>query len=232
MATYSYIFARGGSKGIPGKNLKLINNKPLLAHSINMALNIKEITRCFVSTDSDEISSTAIKYGAEVIKRPGYLSEDNSSEWLAWKHAVNWTNKKYGHFDKFISIPTTAPLRIKSDVENCLKTLDSDTDIVITITNSHRNPFFNMVKSKNGYLRKVIDNDQNFVRRQDAPQIYDMTTIAFVTRPEFIINNESLWDGRIKGVKIPKERSIDIDDNYDLDMARYLYSKYRQNYDY
>ena len=89
-----------------------------------------------------------------------------------------------------------------------------------------------MVKSKNGYLRKVIDNDQNFVRRQDAPQIYDMTTIAYVTRPEFIINNESLWDGRIKGVKIPKERSIDIDDNYDLDMARYLYYKYRQNYDY
>ena len=89
-----------------------------------------------------------------------------------------------------------------------------------------------MVKLKDGYLERVIDNNNKFFRRQDAPEVYDMTTIAYVTRPEFILNNESLWEGRIKGVKIPKERSIDIDNKYDLDIARYLYSKNLKYYDH
>lgn len=229
MANFSYIFARGGSKGIPKKNLTQINKKPLLAYSINISQNSKNIDKCFVSTDCEEIKTQALIYGAEVINRPKYLAEDDSSEWDAWQHAIRWTNEKYGEFEKFISLPSTAPLRAKHDVEKCIKVLDKETDVVITITEAHRNPFFNMVIEEEGYLKRVCEPKDTIVRRQDAPLVFDMTTVAYVLRPNFILNNKSIWSGRIKGVRIPKIRSIDIDDKYDLEIAKYLYSKNPKN---
>ena len=225
MANFSYIFARGGSKGIPKKNLTQINNKSLLAYSIEISKSSKNIDKCFVSTDCEEIKSEALRFGAEVINRPSHLAQDNSPEWDAWEHAIKWTNEKYGEFEKFISLPATAPLRKKDDVEKCIKLLNEKTDVVITISEAYRNPFFNMVKQEEGYLKRVCETINPIVRRQDAPLVFDMTTVAYVLRPNFILNNKSIWSGRIKGVKIPKIRSIDIDDNYDLEIAKYLHSR-------
>ena len=225
MANFSFIFARGGSKGIPKKNLKQINKKSLLFYSIDISRTSEKIDRCFVSTDCEEIKSQALNYGAEVINRPKELAQDDSPEWNAWQHAIKWVNKKYGEFEKFISLPVTAPLRTKDDVDKCIEILDKETDVVITITEAHRNPFFNMVKNEDGYLKRVCEPFSTIVRRQDAPLVFDMTTVAYVLRPDFIINNQSIWSGKIKGVKIPKIRSIDIDDNFDLEIARYLHSK-------
>lgn len=225
MANFSFIFARGGSKGIPKKNLTQINKKSLLFYSIDISRSSESIDRCFVSTDCEEIKSQALNYGAEVINRPKELAQDDSPEWNAWQHAIKWVNEKYGEFEKFISLPVTAPLRTKDDVDKCIKILDKETDVVITITEAHRNPFFNMVKNEDGYLKRVCEPLSTIVRRQDAPLVFDMTTVAYVLRPDFIIKNQSIWSGRIKGVKIPKIRSIDIDDNYDLEIARYLHSR-------
>ena len=94
MKIFAFIFARGGSKGLPGKNLLNLDGKPLLAHSIMTAKNIDEISRIFVSTDSSEIAEVAIKYGAEVINRPSDLAQDNSPEWMAWAHSVSWLEKR------------------------------------------------------------------------------------------------------------------------------------------
>jgi CMP-N-acetylneuraminic acid synthetase len=223
MKTYAFVFARGGSKGLPGKNILKINGIPLLAYSINIAQSINEIQKCFVSTDSDEIAEIAKNYGATVIHRPAKLCHDNSPEWLSWQHSINWVRNNISDFDKFISLPTTAPLRLPEDVKKCLSRLDSKTDIVLTMSESHRSPWFNMVsKNVDENLQLIIEDKNNPTRRQDAPVSYDLTTVAYVARPDFIMNNKSIWDGKSKGVIIPAERAIDVDTELDFRVAKLL----------
>ena len=111
--TFCFIFARGGSKGIPKKNILPIAGLPLLVHSINLAKRLKEVDRIFVSTDCEEISEIAYDQNVEVIKRPLDLAQDDSSEWLAWQHAIKYVESFEEQFDRFLSLPATSPLRIK-----------------------------------------------------------------------------------------------------------------------
>ena len=128
------------------KNIRNLFGKPLIAYSLIMAKDILEIDEVFVSTDSNEIAEVAILYGANIIKRPANLAEDNSPEWLAWMHAVKWALEKYGPFAKFLSLPATAPLRSKEDVKKCLEKFKLKNDVILTMTEAIRNPWFNMVK--------------------------------------------------------------------------------------
>ena len=223
MKTYAFIFARGGSKGVPRKNIRELNNKPLIEYSIEVAKEIDEISSIFVSTDDVEIANIAKKLGVEVIPRPKGLAQDNSPEWLAWKHAVQWVYKSKGQFDKFVSLPTTSPLRNDKDVKGAINLLKDETDIVITITDTTRSPFFNMVKVDNdNYAKLLVESDNIFTRRQDAPKAFDMTTVAYVSSPEFILRNNNLFDGRVKAYKVPNERAIDTDTELDLSIAEFL----------
>ena len=222
MKIFAFIFARGGSKGIPGKNIRNLGGKPLLAHSILMAQSIDKISRVFVSTDDQEIADIGVEYGAEIIERPFELAQDDSSEWLAWLHAIEWLEKRREFFDCFVSLPTTSPLRNKADVINCINMLCEDTDIVVTTTNTSRSPYFNMVKKEDGYFKLAMRTDDNYIRRQDVPIIFDMTTVAYVTRPTFIKKNSKIFDGRVKSVLVPKERAIDIDDEIDFKISEIL----------
>jgi N,N'-diacetyl-8-epilegionaminate cytidylyltransferase len=222
MKTFAFIFARGGSKGLPGKNLLNLGGKPLLAHSIMIAKDIDKISRIFVSTDSQEIAEVGIEYGAEVINRPSELAQDDSPEWSSWLHAINWLEDRGEFFDCFVSLPATAPMRNKSDVIKCIDLLDKQTDIVVTISESSRSPYFNMVKKDRHYIKLLVDSEKSYSRRQDAPQIYDMTTVAYVARPNFIKNNNNIFDGRVKASIVPKKRAVDIDDEIDFKMAELL----------
>ena len=222
MKTFAFIFARGGSKGVPGKNIRNLGGKPLLAHSIIIAQNIDEISRIFVSTDDLDIAEVGIKYGAEIIERPVELAQDDSSEWLAWRHAIEWLENREEYFDCFVSLPTTSPLRNKTDVVNCINLLDEQTDIVVTISEASRNPYFNLVHKEEDYIKLVIEGKKSYSRRQDAPLAYDMTTVAYVAHSDFIKNNNKIFDGRVKAALIPKERSVDIDDEIDFKMAELL----------
>jgi CMP-N-acetylneuraminic acid synthetase len=221
--TFAFVFARGGSKGVPGKNIRKLVDKPLLGHALSIASQAREIERSFVSTDSVEIASVAESYGATVIKRPIQLAQDNSAEWLAWRHAIEWVRRRFGDFDRFISLPATAPMRLVKDVTSCLEALDEQTDAVVTMTPSQRSPWFNMVKADNsGRLSILVEGDSKFIRRQDAPQAYDLTTLAYVLRPNFIMNHDNFWQGRVRGVLVPQERAMDIDTEYDLKIAEFL----------
>tara|TARA_B100000700_G_scaffold324294_1_gene430066 strand:+ start:1688 stop:2368 length:681 start_codon:yes stop_codon:yes gene_type:complete len=222
LKTFGFIFARGGSKGIPMKNLVEISGLPLLAHAINLSKSMKEVEKTFVSTDSEEIADAAKRYGAFVIERPSELATDNAAEWLAWQHAINYVRKTDGDFQRFLSLPTTSPMRSKGDVQKCLKALVKDIDLVLTITPAQRNPWFNIVTSDKESMVKLVLEDSLIKRRQDAPSCYDMTTVAYVARPDFILNNTNMWQGRVKGVEIPVERAIDIDTPFDLSIARFL----------
>ncbi len=174
--------ARGGSKRIPHKNLLPINNLPLLLYSINHALNSKLVNRVIVSTDDDKIAEVAKKYGAQVpLMRPAELAQDDSPEWLAWRHLVQTISVNDNPVDVMVSIPTTSPLRAKEDVTRSLDLLmSSDADVVVGIQETDRNPFFNMVVMDDTQTIKVANaSPQGVFRRQDAPKIYDMTTVVY-----------------------------------------------------
>lgn len=226
MTCVAFIFARGGSKGVPRKNIKMLNGKPLIAHSIEVALKTPGIDRVIVSTDDEEIAAVAKKFGAEVpFLRPTNLASDTSPEWLSWQHAVDFVEKN-GGIDIFISLPATSPLRSVEDVQACLKALDQNTDVVVTAQEASNNPYFNMLKRDENGFSDLVNRPEKFItRRQDAPKVYDMTTVAYVTRPEFIKNNTNIFDGRMKSVIIPSERAVDIDNPVDFMLAEVLMSQ-------
>ena len=224
--TVGIIFARGGSKGIPRKNIKLLNGKPLIAYSIEVAKAISFIDRVIVSTDDDEIASVAKKYGAEVpFIRPTELATDSAPELLSWKHAIQTLEKQMDRsIDILVSLPTTSPLRIVEDIEKSIqKLMVTDVDIVITVTSAHRNPYFNMVKLDGEDNAKIIiSSEVPVAQRQTAPQVYDITTVAYAARVPYILKTSSLFEGKVKAVIVPPERALDIDTPLDFEMAEFL----------
>ncbi len=223
MKTFAFIFARGGSKGLPGKNTKILLGKPLITHSIELAKSMPDIDRIFVSTDSDQIASVAEEYGAEVpFKRPAELASDTASEWTAWQHAIEYVLTHYGSFDRFVSLPTTAPCREVKDVRGALEKLQKGVDMVVTASKSGHHPCFNMLKlDSQGFGSKFIESKQTS-RRQDVSQAFNMTTVAYVSRPDFILKNQSIWDGTLKIQEVETLNAIDIDDASDFKLAELI----------
>jgi N-acylneuraminate cytidylyltransferase len=231
MKAVAFIFARGGSKGLPGKNIRPLDGKPLIAWSIEHALAIKRIERVIVSTDSEEIAEVARDYGAEVpFIRPAEFARDDSPEWLAWRHALNFLRETKGSLPEvMVSVPSTAPLRLPIDIENCLNEYEKgNADMVITVTEAHRSPYFNMVKANaDGTVSLVIPPQSAIARRQDAPLVYDMATVCYVANPEFVMTHSATFEGRVRAVHVPTERSLDIDTLLDFQIAEGLF-KFRR----
>jgi N-acylneuraminate cytidylyltransferase len=224
------IFARGGSKGVPRKNLRLLAGRPLIAHSIDVARACPGIDRVIVSTDDAEIAEVARAHGADVpFVRPAELARDDSPEWLAWQHALRALAAAGEAASLLVTVPTTAPLRAVEDVEACLRAVrDSEADCAITVTPAQRSPYFNMVRlDAAGYAELVIRPEQEISRRQDAPAVFDMTTVAYAARPEFVLRARSLFEGRVRAVVVPRERAVDIDDELDLAFAEFLIQRRR-----
>lgn len=221
--TFAFIFARGGSKGLPGKNIKELGGIPLLAHGIRLAQAIERVEQVFVSTDDAQIAAIATQFGAYVINRPAALATDTASEWMAWQHAIEHVRALGLDFDVFLSLPATSPLRNAQDVGNCLDALQADTDVVISVTPSARSPYFNMVSTDAAGFAHLVLGAEEFNRRQDVTPVFDITTVAYVARPTFILTHKRLFDGRVRSVVIPKERAVDIDDDYDFKLAQILF---------
>jgi N,N'-diacetyl-8-epilegionaminate cytidylyltransferase len=219
------IFARGGSKGIPRKNLQKINGISLLEHAIRHGRANKDIEQVYVSSDDDEILKVAETCGSKTIHRPYELATDEAPEWDSWKHAVSEIEKCEGEFDALVSLPTTSPLRVDADISSAIKLYHEETcDAVISITESSRNPYFNMVKLDDaGFVEILMSSNKFIYQRQNAPKVYDITTVCYVSGPEYIRKSMSIFEGKTRYVIIPKERALDIDDVYDLELARLNY---------
>lgn len=227
MKNYAFIFARGGSKGLPRKNILSLAGKPLLQYSIDTAFSSSCIHHIFVSTDDLAIANIARERGATVIDRPSELATDDSPEWLSWRHAIDWVTKRYGNFDGFVSLPATSPLRSVTDVESAINKLyQSDADICISVTPANRSPYFNMVKgTTSGLIELVNKAPVDIVRRQDSPKVFDITTVVYATTPEFVLENDGIFSGKVTSIEVPKERSVDIDDIYDFKLAEAILNK-------
>ena len=224
MRTFAFVFARGGSKGVPRKNIRMLGKVPLLGHSITLAKELPAVEKVFVSTDSPDIMKVAEEFGASVIHRPEEISQDSSPEWAAWQHAINWVQERYGEFDVFLSLPATSPLRDLSDIKRSLNAFTANTDVVVTITEARRSPWFNMVKlESDGSCSLLAAGKKRITRRQDVPKAYDLATVAYVSSPEFILSSSGIWDGRVTGVEVPQDRAIDIDTETDFQIAEYFW---------
>jgi len=217
----AFIFARGGSKGVPGKNLRPLAGKPLIAHAITQAKAAAGIDRVVVSTDDEEIARVARQWGAEVpFMRPAELATDEAPEWLAWRHALQETED----VGTFVCVPATAPLRQPGDIEACLGRLGiGDVDVVFVVTAAAHNPYFNMVTlDGDGLAHLAMQAQDQHHQRQSAPAMFDITTVCYATHPQFIARAEGLFDGRVGVVEVPPERALDIDTEFDFRVAEAL----------
>jgi N-acylneuraminate cytidylyltransferase len=223
----AFIFARGGSKGFPGKNIALLAGKPLIAHAILAARAAHTVGRVVVSTDDEKIAAVAREWGAEVpFLRPAELAGDKSPEWLAWRHAIDAVDTAPGPtVDVFVSVPTTAPLREAADIDACVARFrEGDVDVVMTVTPAARNPYFNMVTvDAKRHAHIVIPPDKTVHNRQAAPAVFDITTVCYVASPAFLRRADNLFAGRVGVIEVPAERAVDIDTSLDLKVAEALW---------
>jgi len=222
------ICARKGSKRLPNKNLLKINNKSLLRLSVEQAVSFPNIDEVVVSTDCPNIADEGKKYGAQVpFLRPKSLSNDKAPEWKVWQHALNFYNNKNYFPKSLVILPTTAPLRKPEHITSALDLYNkTECDGVITVTESHRNPTFNIVQlDDKGYAKPAIEEKKKTYRTQDAKKFFDITTVCYVMKPYYILTNNHLFDGNIKLNHIPKEFSIDIDTSFDFEWAKFLMEK-------
>lgn len=229
MKTYGFIFARGGSKGVPHKNIRDFCGKPLIAYAIEAGLQCGCVDRLFVSTDSEKIAEIAVRYGAEVpFLRPEELASDHAPERLAWQHAIRFLQERGDNFHTFLSLPATTPLRTPTDIVQCIEAFrQGDCDTVITCTEAPCSPYFNMVtRDEQGYAKLVNTMGKATpYRRQDAPAVYEVTAVAYVSSPAHILATTSLWEGRVKAVQIDRINAIDIDDTMDWEIAQLFMSQ-------
>ncbi len=216
--------ARDGSKGLPGKNIKKLAGKPLIAYTIEHAQQSRYIDRVIVSTDSGEIAGISRQYGAEVpFIRPKELAMDGSSVLDVLQHTIDWAEDadKYS-FDILVLLHVTAPLRNVSDIDKCIKLLvDKNADNVFSVAEASRNPYFNMVEI-HGDGKIGLVKEGSFVTRQSAPKVFDINGSVYVWWKDVFKKRRSIFLENTQIYIMPKERSVDIDDAIDFKIAEML----------
>jgi len=224
LAIVALIFARGGSKRVPRKNIRPLAGKPLIAYTIETARASRYVQRVVVSTEDAEIGDVARQFGAEVLMRPAELAGDNVTAWASWQHAITELSKDRP-IDVTVVLPPPAPLRAPEDVDACIEALlNSDADIAITVTPADHNPYFNMVhRDDTGIVRLIMPTDR--ATRQTVPPVYNITTVAYAARPQFVMNAQSLFEGKVTSVIVPPERALDIDTELDFEFAEFLLAR-------
>ena len=221
------ICCRGGSKGVPGKNIKLLPVKPLIAFTIEAAKKSKLIDDIIVSTDDNEIANVAKAYGAKVpFMRPAELATDTASKWPVFIHAVETYEKLTGKTVEYlVDLDVTVPLKTAEDIDGAIELALSDinADVVITGYEPERNPYFNMMEvGDDGYAAIVKKSIVPIVRRQDAPIVYSLSPAAYVIKKEALYAYEHWSKARCKIFPIPRERAIDIDTGLDFKIVEFL----------
>ena len=222
------ICARKGSKGIKSKNLRLVKGKPLIYHSIRQALNSDLFKKVVISTDSKKIKKLAIKYGAEGwFLRPKKLASSYASKLDVVRHCLKESEKKFNcRFDIIIDLDVTSPLRKISDIKRSLKLLyKKKASNLVSASISRKNPYFNIVEfdKKRGLGVKTAKKlTYPILRRQSAPVTYDLNASIYIWRRNHLLTKKRLLNKDTALFMMPPERSLDIDDEFDLKIVRNL----------
>ena len=220
------ICARGGSKGVPRKNIRLLCGKPLIVHTIETAQKCPLINRIIVSTDDREIAEIARKASAEVpFMRPEELAQDDTAKLPVIKHAIQFLESQGYSPDIVVDLDPTSPLRTDKDIEACIRmVMAGEADNVFSVTRASKSPYFNMVEIIDGKVRLVKQLDRPAKRRQDAPEVYDMNASIYVWKRDALMNNETIYLENTRIYLMPKW-AIDIDDETDFEFVEYMLSR-------
>ena len=222
MNIISIIPARGGSKGIPRKNIKLLNGKPLISYSIDASNSCSLIDDTYVSTEDAEISEISKGNNAEVIERPDELAGDDSSSIDVILHVLDYLENKGELPDLFVLLQPTSPLRTSEDIEASINSfLESDCDSLVSVCELDHRSLLNF-SLEDGFL--VQNNNESLFnsRRQDIPTYYSLNGAIYITTPEFIRKNKSFYSDKTIPHVMSKEKSIDIDTSFDFKLAEFL----------
>jgi len=224
------ICARGGSKGLPGKNLRELAGRPLIAHSIVQGKETGLFDAVVLSSDSDEILEAGKKWGADyLIRRPDEMADDTASKLPAIKHCVLEVEELMGDtFDVIVDIDVTSPLRSKDDILGAVALMEErGVTSVITGSPARKNPYFNMVQTfPDGHVDLCIRPDgSRMARRQDCPPVFDMNAAVYVWRRSSFVDNMDVFYADTLLYEMPEERSHDIDTPLDFKFVELLLSE-------
>lgn len=220
-----HIGARKMSKGVPGKNFRLIAGKPLIDWSLDQLFANTQIDAVVVSTDDEEIYDHAVKKGAlDIGLRPAQLASDSAPKWGVWQHALEVSEPLCGPVTAFVDLDCTSPLRIPEDIDGALKLFKADApDMVMSVCEARKNPYFNLVEpDASGALHVSKPLPGGVWARQDAPVVYEHVGVVYVVAPAYLRHAKSIYEGRVVPYVLPSDRCHDIDSPYDFRLVEFL----------
>ena len=221
------ICARGGSKGVINKNIRILMGKPLIAHTILQAKEANCFDCIVVSSDSQDILNISKEFGVDyVVQRPDEMASDQAAKLPAIQHCVK-TIEEITHceYDTMVDLDATSPLRIIEDIHKSIEMLENSNDAnnLVTGAPSRRSPYFNLVElSNNGFVRTSKNLDSPIIRRQDSPRCFDLNASIYIWKREAFYNNKTVLTDDTSLFIMPEERSIDIDTELDFEIVKLL----------
>lgn len=220
MKTLVLIPARGGSKGVLRKNVKLLAGKPLIAYSIEAALKSKRVDTILVSTDDDEIAHVAKSYGVSVLRRDESLSDDHAPMWLVVQHALNYMKSKHTSFDFLSLLQPTCPFRTVDDIDGSLDLLNQKkVDGIFSVYQVFHEHPARMYTMDEGRLLPYETSVHASLNRQELSAVYQRSGVIYALKISAVLEQETLLVHDVLPYFIPKERSINIDEPLDWIIA-------------
>lgn len=219
------ICARGGSKGVKNKNIKLLQGKPLIAYSIEILKAWGKANRIVCSTDSEEIKKIANEYGAETpFTRPKKLATDDADKLGVLKHLLNFCEEEDKiEYDYIVDLDPTSPIRTVKDIDKAFNILyNSDAYNIFSVYKAHKNPYFNMVElNENGYAHLSKKPEMTITARQNAPIVYSMNASIYIYKRQFLLETSTIFSNKTKIYEMP-DISIDIDTQIDFNYIEFI----------
>lgn len=214
--------ARGGSKGLPRKNLRPLAGLPLIGHSIKLAELCPEIGRTVVSTDDEEIAAVARELGAEVLRRPAELARDETPMLPVLRHALEAAG---GGYEFLLLLDPTAPIRLPEDVAAAHARLlrSPGADGVVSVSEPEFSPIWQCVVERDGLMEHLVSDGARYERRQDVPRVLRINGAVYIWRTEFLRREPEHWlRGRHVLYETPAARALDIDEEWELERCEAL----------
>lgn len=225
--TIATICARGGSKGLPGKNIRAFAGRPLIVHSILQALRCEHIAGVYVSTDDPQIADVARAAGALVpFLRPAELATDAAPKLPVIEHLVRTLEEEGAAIGRIVDLQPTSPLRDSEDIEAALA-LRTGAELVVSVTEARDNPYFNLVETQDDGTVRLAKGD-GAGRRQDTPDVFALNGSIYVWQRAALAHaaQHGLWSVRVAPYPMPRWKSVDIDDLEDFEYAEWLASRH------
>jgi CMP-N,N'-diacetyllegionaminic acid synthase len=227
-AIVAAICARGGSKGVPRKNLRLLEGKPLIGRAVEQARAAKIFDRVVASTDDPEMARVAAEFGAEVpFLRPAELAQDRTNKWDVFRHLVTELEARGERVGVIADLDTGAALRTIDDIRTAVERLEATgADVCVTAYESDHNPYYNMVELDPGGLAHVcIRPDRPIANRQQAPAVYNLSPAIFAIRRDALWRHDHWSQCKMTLSVIPRERALDIDTELDFTLVEQLFAR-------